>query len=245
MGVKGKEKQTVGELYDLFESLSSELWPIQTKDVGDEEEESETADTLEAQIANEISVIKRPRVEKRFGMITLRLLRHWDLTRHLANCQTNTPCVPKVVFISCKPPVDPVKLVETHIQNVQRTGVARTRYTHRFVPVSETCYASIADIQALTRKIVSQYFDLHPEEKDLTYKVELRVRNHTSLTRPDIIQAIAECAPSSLKVDLTDPKIFILVEIFKSVCGLAITRDYYKLLKYNVMEIVKQESADG
>ena len=32
-----------------------------------------------------------------------------------------------VVFISCKPPVDPVKLVTTHVQNVVNTGVTNTR----------------------------------------------------------------------------------------------------------------------
>ncbi|KAI3607534.1 trna acetyltransferase [Moniliophthora roreri] len=211
--IKGKEKQTVGELYDLFESLGSELWPTAAKEEDDKVPETETPETLETQIANEISAIKRPRVEARF-----------------------------VVFISCKSPVDPVELVETHIQNVQKTGVSRTRYTHRFVPVSETCYTSIPDIQRLTQKILSQYFERHPEDKDLTYKVELRVRSHTSLTRPTIIQAIADCVPTSLKVDLTDPKLFVLVEIFKSVCGIAITKDYYQLLKYNVMEIAKHES---
>ncbi|EEB98806.1 hypothetical protein MPER_01623, partial [Moniliophthora perniciosa FA553] len=103
----------------------------------------------------------------------------------------------------------------------------------------------ISDIQRLTQKILSQYFERHPEDKDLTYKVELRVRNHTSLNRPTIIQAIADCVPTSLKVDLTDPKLFVLVEIFKSVCGIAVTKDYYQLLKYNVMEIAKHESVKG
>ena len=33
-----------------------------------------------------------------------------------------------VVFISCKPPVDPVKLVTTHVENVMKTGVTQTRH---------------------------------------------------------------------------------------------------------------------
>ncbi len=32
-----------------------------------------------------------------------------------------------VVFISCKAPVDPVKLVEEYMKNVEKTGVTRTR----------------------------------------------------------------------------------------------------------------------
>lgn len=47
------------------------------------------------------------------------------------------------------------------------------------------------------------------------YKVELRVRNHTKLTRPEIINTIAACVPEGHTVDLTDPQVFILVEVFK------------------------------
>lgn len=85
LGVKGKEKQTVGELYDLFESvrlftptvstlcqknsqLADELWPEETAGsegtrVGSTAEEL----SLEAQIANEMSSIQKSRKEKRFG----------------------------------------------------------------------------------------------------------------------------------------------------------------------------------
>lgn len=69
--VKGKEKQTVGELYDLFESLSLTLWPVdgttpsraeddQTARGSDEGEEED----LEKQIAKEVASMKRPRTEK-------------------------------------------------------------------------------------------------------------------------------------------------------------------------------------
>jgi tRNA acetyltransferase TAN1 len=51
------------------------------------------------------------------------------------------------------------------------------------------------------------------------YKVELTVRNHTTLTRPTIIQEIARCVPEGHTVNLQNPEIFILVEVFKaSIC---------------------------
>ncbi|KAF5340910.1 hypothetical protein D9758_012184 [Tetrapyrgos nigripes] len=173
--VKGKEKQTVGELYDLFDSIASEIWPVESaKEEGSDSDSSreENDTSIEAQITNEISRMKKPRKEQRFS-----------------NCLTNTPCV---VFISCKPPVDPT--------------------------------------------VFAKYFG---EESDVkyTYKIELRTRNHTTLTRQEIIQAIASCVPEGHIVDLTNPKLFILVEVFKSVCGVSLTKDYYSLHKYNVMEI--------
>ncbi|KAF9243429.1 hypothetical protein BU15DRAFT_86400 [Melanogaster broomeanus] len=217
--VKGKEKQTVGELYDLFESLASELWPTEGRDQTEGHRSSEDEDLggdLEAQVARELAAIKRPRIEKRF-----------------ANCQTNTPCV---VFISCRPPVDPVKLIMTHAENVRKTGVTRTKYTHRLIPVSGTCVANLSEIHSLCRRTFSDPTQAHK------YKIELRTRNHNTLTRMDIIQEVAKCMPGHYMVDLDDPEVFILVEVFKSVCGVSILRDYYKLQKFNVMTLANEKN---
>ncbi|KAI0711968.1 hypothetical protein C8T65DRAFT_807366 [Cerioporus squamosus] len=231
--VKGKEKQTVGELYDLFESLANDLWPVEgsgPKDGDDESDEEEGgADDIEKQIAKEVSSMKRPRKETRF-----------------ANCQTNTPCV---VFISCKPPVDPVKLVTTHVQNVVNTGVTNTRYTQRLTPVSGSCVANIPEIQGLCQRVVKPVFTAEPDKK-YSYKIELRIRNHNTLTRDKLIPELAKCVPEGHTVSLDNPELFILVEIFKSVCGISVVKDYYKLQKFNVMEIanaknLRDENAEG
>jgi tRNA acetyltransferase TAN1 len=93
------------------------------------------------------------------------------------------------------------------------------------------------------------------------YKIELRVRNHTTIPRPLLIQSIAQCVPDGHTVDLQNPQIFVLVEVFKvchqsrtcfrlgpsddfyqSVCGVSIVKDYYKLQKFNVMEIASKKN---
>lgn len=224
--VKGKEKGTVGELYDLFESLAADMWPIEghnssanNRDNGSDGEENED-DDLETQIAKEVAALKRPKVEKRF-----------------ANCLTNTQCV---IFMSCKPPVDPVKLVMKHVQNVQETGVTRTKYTHRLTPVSGTCVANLPELHSLCRRTVTAYCaqeDTEGSPKARKYKIELRVRNHNTLTRMEIIQEVAKCMPSNYTVDLDDPDVFVLVEVFKSTFGVSIVEDYYRFQKFNVMEL--------
>ena len=50
------------------------------------------------------------------------------------------------------------------------------------------------------------------------YKIELRVRNHTTIPRTTLIQSIASCVPPGNTVDLQNPQIFILCEVFK-VCN--------------------------
>ncbi|KZT73645.1 hypothetical protein DAEQUDRAFT_721707 [Daedalea quercina L-15889] len=227
--VKGKEKQTVGELYDLFESLASELWPEQvTKSVkegsGSESDDNGEAEDLEKQIAKEVASMKRPRREQRF-----------------ANCQTNTPCV---IFISCKPPVDPVKMVVKHVQNVMDAGVTQTRYTQRLTPVSGTCVANLPEVQSFCKRNIVPFFEEDPE-KIYRYKIELRMRNHNTISRTALIESLAKCIPERHKVDLDNAEVFILVEIFKSVCGLSVVNDYYRLHKFNVMEIAHTKNGDG
>ncbi|TBU49750.1 hypothetical protein BD309DRAFT_1006016 [Dichomitus squalens] len=226
--VKGKEKQTVGELYDVFESLAKQLWPTESASTADEPQDSDVddeegggADDIEKQIAKEVASMKRPRKETRF-----------------ANCQTNTPCV---VFISCKPPVDPVRLVVTHVQNVVDTGVTQTRYTQRLTPVSGSCVANASEIRSLFTRIVNDALAAEPDKK-FKYKIELRMRNHNTVTRDKLIPELAKCVPEGHTVSLDDPELFILVEIFKSVCGISVVKDYYTLQKFNVMEIANTKN---
>ncbi|KDR76001.1 hypothetical protein GALMADRAFT_247216 [Galerina marginata CBS 339.88] len=220
--VKGKEKQTVGEIYELFESIGSELWPH----VDSESSEEDGDLSLEDQIAKEVSAMKQPRSK--------------NPQLRFANCQTNTPCV---IFISCKAPVDPVQLVVKYIKTIQTTGITRTRYVHRLVPVSGTCVANLPEIQALCRKVLKDFFEGHPETT-FKYKIELRVRNHTTIPRPTMIQNVAQCVPEGHTVDLENPQIFILVEVFKSICGVSVVEDYYQLHKFNVTELAKHKDLD-
>ncbi|KAF9478325.1 hypothetical protein BDN70DRAFT_880092 [Pholiota conissans] len=225
--VKGKEKQAVGEVYELFESIGSDLWPAETSEGKDSDDEEDDAGlSLEDQIAKELSDIKRPRGA--------------NPQQRFANCQTNTQCV---LFISCKPPVDPVELVVKHIKTVQETGVAGTRYIQRLVPVSGSCVANPPEIQALCERVLKSFFDKHPDTT-YTYKIELRVRNHNTVPRPTLIQTIAQAVPEGHKVDLDNPQLFILVEVFKSICGVSVVEDYYKMQKFNVMEIVNKKNRD-
>ena len=101
------------------------------------------------------------------------------------------------------------------------------------------------------------------------YKIELRIRNHSTLTRRSLIEAVADSVPKQLKVDLEAPEVFVLVEVFKvrrqliravtadlsnrsdwlplfqnwwrqSTCGVSVVRGYYKLKKFNVVEVASE-----
>ncbi|CAK5269686.1 unnamed protein product [Mycena citricolor] len=221
---KGKEKQAVGEIYDLFNTLAEEMWPEKqdAADTKSDDAEDEEELSIEAQIANEVSAMKKPKAEQRF-----------------ANCQTNTPCL---IFISCKSPVDPVALVMRYLHDVAKTGITRTRHCLRFCPVSASSVTNMPEIEAVCRKLVGS-----PDVIRLQYKIELKMRNHTTIPRDTLIEAIAKCVPEGHSVDLSNPDVFVLVELFKSVCGVSVVREYNRLHKFNVVEIasVRAKKEDG
>lgn len=137
-----------------------------------------------------------------------------------------------VIFISCKPPVDPVLLVETHLKEVEKTGITHTRNVQRLTPVSASCDANLAEIKSLVKRVITPKFEVEGEiyrvcpilnlclQKLLTpifmqYKIELRTRNHNTVSRDDVIKTVADCIPTRHKVDLKKAELFILIEIFK------------------------------
>ncbi|KAF8519549.1 hypothetical protein JB92DRAFT_2898091 [Gautieria morchelliformis] len=218
---KGREKNAVGELYDLFEAIADELWPPSQALQGHGSDLDD--DDLEHQVLREVEALKRPRLEKRF-----------------ANCHTGTPCV---IFISCKPPVDPVKLVIHHLENVERTGVTRTKHVLRLAPVSASCVASTPEILVLAQKLIPSAFASLPEKPDgsrkYRYKLELTFRYHDKIKKPELIPLLANCVPSDVghSADLEHPEIVIFVQVLKTVCGISVVQHYERFKRFNVVQV--------
>ncbi|KAG8953292.1 hypothetical protein FRC04_002702 [Tulasnella sp. 424] len=66
----GKEKQVIGELYDVLDSLAEELWPrapgvARNDDTQSDEDEDEDEEDFEKALANELSAIKKPGANER------------------------------------------------------------------------------------------------------------------------------------------------------------------------------------
>ncbi|KAI0303692.1 hypothetical protein B0F90DRAFT_1667103 [Multifurca ochricompacta] len=97
----------------------------------------------------------------------------------------------------------------------ENTGVTHTRYTHRLAPVTNTCVANVPEIKSLAQRVLRPF--------------------------------VAQNSDSNFRgwaVNLEDAEVFILVEVFKSVCGIGIVKDYYAHQKFNVMEIANIKNAE-
>ena len=49
----------------------------------------------------------------------------------------------------------------------------------------------------------------------MQYKIELKVRNHNTLSRQLLLDTLVSCVPSGWTVNLEDAEVFFLVEVFK------------------------------
>jgi len=82
---------------------------------------------------------------------------------------------------------------------------------------------------------------LRPEE---TFALIPRIRFNDTIPRDALIEAVAKQA-SNNTVNLDDPDVCVLLEVFKNVCGVGLARDYYKLKKYNIYELVDHDLASA
>jgi len=206
MVVKGKEKQAIGELYNIIEIISDEIWPKPpTTDPAALEgdsgaEDSEEDQDIERQLAKELSDInkKKPRGSSE---------------RRIASCPTDTACV---VYMATKPPIDPVVVTLRHMEQVAQTGVSGTRAVLRLVPASAICTATMPAIVALATELFTPIFG-DAEAGPKKYKIEIRLRNHQVLSKEEVIKQIAQCVPADRghSVSLTGQDTTILVELFK------------------------------
>jgi len=139
--------------------------------------------------------------------------------------------------MQCNAPIDPVRLIIHYLHEVQRTGISRTRYVQRFTPVSASGSASLAGLRSLAEKLIPQAFeDLSPNP--CTYKVQIKIRSHNTVQRSDAIEEVLQFVPRKHVIQLEEPDLVILVEIFKNTCGLSVVPEYYNLQKFNPSQIL-------
>jgi len=130
-----------------------------------------------------------------------------------------------------------MELILSYFDDVERTGQAKLRFAQRLLPIMGTTAASMPEIVALTQKVASISFPPTPT----TFKIDIHLRNHTTLDRDDVIANVAECVPKERghTVSLKLPDKVLLIEIFKSVCMISILPHYDRFRKFNPHQLVK------
>ncbi|KAF9095673.1 THUMP domain-containing protein 1 [Mortierella sp. GBA35] len=112
------------------------------------------------------------------------------------------------------------------------------KYCMRFIPVDETSYANMEDIETMSERVFKPYFHAE-DQKPTTFKIIPKIRHNDKVERDTLLKKLAGLAgqDQSHTVSMNDPEYIILAEVIKSICFLGVVRDYEKLKKYNIQSI--------
>ncbi|KAG0256447.1 THUMP domain-containing protein 1 [Mortierella polycephala] len=216
---RGKETQAGAEACDLLSEYAEKLYGYSSKD---EPEETDEEESIEDAVAREIAQAKKTKGGKKF--LPLR---------------TGTDCV---IFIRAME-IEPSELCHHVLSDLQKSGSKRTR----FIPVDETCYANMDDIETMADRVLKPYF--HAEnQQPTTFKVIPKIRHNDKVDREVLLRLLANSAGrgENHKVDMNSPRFIILAEVIKSICFMSVVKDYDSLKKYNIQSIFEAaQKKDG
>ncbi|KAN0012047.1 hypothetical protein ACTFIU_000268 [Dictyostelium citrinum] len=114
----------------------------------------------------------------------------------------------------------------------------RVIFTSKVLPILRTFRASEVDMYPIMREVIKENFK---NAQGKTFAIELRTRNNSSLDKNKVIKDVAEMVDPSIKVDLSNPDLVIVIEIIKSSVVTSVIPQYKKLFKLNLREVIKCE----
>lgn len=211
----GKEKECIKESYNILNYYADQL--IGPEEGITDENGKESNEDIEDEINKEIDSLKMKSSpgQRRFQAV---------------DTGANS-----CVFIKTTVE-DPIQLVRSVYEDVEKTKQQKGRYLLRLVPIEVTCKAYIEDI----RKTADQLFDKHFRCDPSTFCIFFNKRNNNSVLRDEVIEALA-CIITDKnighKADLKHPKLAVVIEIIKGICCMSVLTDYMKFKKYNIYEL--------
>ncbi|KAG0048001.1 THUMP domain-containing protein 1 [Gryganskiella cystojenkinii] len=218
---RGRETQASREAIDLLSEYAEKLYGEGFNDEVAEDEDESIEDALKREIAQ----AKKSKGGKKFLAL-----------------MTGTDCV---IFIRAMD-IEPSKLCHYILTDLQKTGNKRTRYCQRFIPVDETSYANMDDIDTMSKRVLAPYF--HAEnQKPTTFKIIPKIRHNDKVERDSLMKMLASNVGGTEKhaVKMVEPEYMVLAEVIKSICFLSVVKDYDLLKKYNVQSIFESNHKEG
>lgn len=239
--VRGKERKAADELIEFLDEIAVKFHDEVLRDdaksarpdqqseplsPSDQKAPKDTGDDIEAQIKAELADLQGKGCQKGSkpsSPFTLMM--------------TDMECF---FFVSVAAPIDPVKVTCALLEEVKRTGKARSRYVQRLSPVQNTVHAEEEEIRELTQKVVIDEPGLIDSNAQTTFKVDLKMRLHNRLAKLDVIRIVASCMPTHVKAHLKAPDLVVNVEVFRMIVGVAILPKHELYRRYNPLLLAEE-----
>lgn len=138
---------------------------------------------------------------------------------------------------------DPCQLAHAILSDLAETKINKARFAMRLLPVSVISKCYVDDIKKAAEDAFDKPFR-GPFGTGVSYSTVYKARNNNSCSRDLIISAIGDVIKDLNPlnhVNHDDPDFTVIVEIICSFCCLSAVKDFRKLRKYNLHEVVKNE----
>ncbi|KAK9368579.1 hypothetical protein V1509DRAFT_623319 [Lipomyces kononenkoae] len=216
---RNHEKQCTQELIDLFNDEAEKQYDL-AKEVT-EDNSDDAGDDVETSLIKELESLKKSKESQLFTPVNI-------------DCEC-------VIFFRTKKPIDPAEFVHKICENALKSGVKTTRHTLRLSPVSLTAAATEEDLKTLATKVLAPHFHV-PNQQPYKFAIRTTTRNHTKLTRDQIIKLLAAAVGPPHKVDLEDYDRLVHVECFKNIIGISVVKDFETLKRFNLQQIFESKA---
>mmetsp|Transcript_15499 Transcript_15499/g.18681 ORF Transcript_15499/g.18681 Transcript_15499/m.18681 type:complete len:285 (+) Transcript_15499:57-911(+) len=130
------------------------------------------------------------------------------------------------------------ELVTRVMKDALATGKQHTRFTHRVLPMSHTCFSKMEELKPILDEAITEFFspasindeqqhhnkdrdDDDDDEKEKTFAVVIKNRGakNKHMDRMDIINYIVPKMPEGYTVNLDNPRVTVMVQIIGRVTG--------------------------
>lgn len=219
------ERKCTAEAFNLLNEYADELYgPEKLQDCnGSSSEEEEEDEDVEAALKKEVAQLQSSGAKQE---------RRFQALESGAN---------NVIFIKTHN-LESDKLVHHILTDLHTTKKKKSRVILRMLPVTGTCKAFQEDMLKYLTTFLEPWFKT---PNCGTYQIAFKARNSSHNKRDEIIKSIAglvgKLNPKN-KVDLTNPELTVIVEVIKAVCCVSVVKDYTLYRKYNVQEVVKEDT---
>lgn len=241
---RGMERKATKELEFMFNQYAEILYGINS--IEPDSEPFDDNDDIETSIKNELASLKAIQTSPPYG----------KEKKLFQSVPLNLQCV--LFFkINSIDPVDFVHQICKYITLNPEKQMKYTRYTNRLTPMTLMKKATQEDFEELSQRVLTPFFNLNhtaavsksednsveetrKEIKELSsYAIRPTIRHHHTLGRDQVIKMIAASISDDHKVDLTNPDLVIIVEIYQTVCGMSVVagKEWEILKRYNLAEL--------
>ena len=138
------------------------------------------------------------------------------------------------LFVKADSSIKPVSFLHSLMLELQTSGIKKTRYSTRILPMQSTCFANVSEVNAMAKEVLDKHLN---NQEPSTYAIAQKIKHNTKFERSALIDSIAALVDSKHKVDLTNAQYYIIIEIINHVAGISVVTDYQKLKTYNIEQI--------